>query len=105
MAKVIDLQGVARGDAHLDNALRINPNVYLPKTPEEVAMIEVQNNPDSDKTVLVSIRVPQSLLYSFDAVIRERAYREGKRVTRNSAIVELIETAIQEQQRDGGKAP
>lgn len=65
-------------------------------------MIEAQNHSDADKTVLVSIRLAQSLLDRFDAVIRERAYREGKRVTRNSAIVELIKSVAQQQ--DGGKA-
>ncbi len=67
-------------------------------------MIEAQNHSDADKTVLVSIRVPQSRLDRFDAVIRERAYREGKRVTHNSAVVELIKSLAQEQQQDGGKA-
>jgi metal-responsive CopG/Arc/MetJ family transcriptional regulator len=67
-------------------------------------LYEEKAHPESDKTVLVSIRVPQSLLDRFDAVIRERAYREGKRVTRNSAIVELIGSVVQEQQQDGGKA-
>jgi metal-responsive CopG/Arc/MetJ family transcriptional regulator len=52
-----------------------------------------------NKTTLISVRVPQRLLERFDALVRERAYRQGQRVTRNSAIVELLESAVQDQER------
>lgn len=50
-----------------------------------------------DKTTLISLRVPKVLLEQFDALVRERAYREGQRVTRNATLVELIESAVQKQ--------
>ena len=89
MARVIDLQGVARGDAHVDNALRLNPNVHWTRQDIEDVM-------GDKETTLISLRVPTTLLEQFDALVRERAYREGQRVTRNGTLVELIELAVQD---------
>ena len=47
-----------------------------------------------EKTVLVTIRVPRPLLEQFDELVRERAYKEKTRITRNSAMVELIAASI-----------
>lgn len=46
------------------------------------------------KTVLVAIRISKPLIEQFDALVRERAFLTNRRITRNSAIVELVRAAI-----------
>ncbi len=55
---------------------------------------------NEEKTVLVTVRVSKNLLDQFDAIVRERAYKANQRITRNSAIVELMQSAVHEYQKD-----
>mgnify|MGYP003379138147 CR=1 FL=1 len=91
MAKFYDLELIALGDALIASALGKDPYVF-----DRLTDTGIKSAMSDDKTVLVTFRVAKPLLDSFDAVIRERAYREGKRVTRNSVIVELIKSVAQE---------
>lgn len=91
MAKVIDMAGVKRADALVADALRCNPHVLDRLT---IGDIEMAFNEAEEKTVLVTIRVPRPLLEQFDELVREQAYRKKTRITRNSAMVELIAGAV-----------
>jgi hypothetical protein len=46
MAKVIDLQGVARGEAHRGNVRCLNPDVYWTEQDVEDVMSDEQNHVD-----------------------------------------------------------
>ena len=87
MAKVIDLEGVARSDALLALAFSRNPDLRLPSY-EETKMAF-----DETDSKVVGIRFPIELLNWIDAFSREKAFKEGKRVTRNNVVIELIEAA------------
>lgn len=93
MAKVIDMAGVKRADALVADALRCNPHVLDRLTTVDIEMAFNEGTPE-EKTVLVTIRVPKPLLEQFDALVRKRAYKEKTRITRNSAMVELISGAV-----------
>ena len=93
MAKVIDMAGVKRADALVADALRCNPHVLDRLTIGDIEMVLNEEAPE-EKTVLVTIRVPRPLLEQFDELVRERAYKEKTRITRNSAMVELIAASI-----------
>lgn len=99
MAKVIDMAGVKRADALLADALRCNPHVLDRLTIGDIEMVFNEETPE-EKTVLVTIRVPRPLLEAFDEQVRERAYKEKARVTRNSAVVELIAEAVRTKEPD-----
>jgi hypothetical protein len=98
MAKVIDLEGVARGDAHVENALRLNPNVL-----DRLTRRDIEDAMSDRETTLISLRVPTTLLERFDAMVRERAYREGQRVTRNGTLVTLMQAAVDSFQEQAGQ--
>ena len=87
MAKVIDLEGVARSDALMALAFSRNPDLRLPSY-EETKMIY-----EDGESKAVGIRFPIELLNWIDAFSREKAFKEGKRVTRNNVVIELIEAA------------
>ena len=92
MAKVIDLLGVARGDALIEHALELNPAALSRLTTEDIAAM--YNEPD---TVILSIRVPKTLADKLAAYARKEAYRRDTRVTRNSVVNEFLEAALREQ--------
>ncbi|MBK8536481.1 MAG: hypothetical protein IPL59_15965 [Candidatus Competibacteraceae bacterium] len=48
---------------------------------------------------MITLRISKALMNQFDAWVRERAYKTGQRVTRNGAIVELIQTALHEHRK------
>ena len=93
MAKVIDMAGVKRADALVADALRCNPHVLDRLTIGDIEMV-FNEEAAEDKTVLVTIRVPRPLLEAFDESVREQAYLQKKRITRNSSIVDLIAGAV-----------
>ena len=93
MAKVIDMVGVARGDALLDNAIKNNPAVLDRLTTEDItAMV-------ADTDTILSVRIPKTLADELARLARFEAVRRDERVTRNSIIVELLETALGERER------
>mgnify|MGYP003373911622 CR=1 FL=1 len=87
MGKVIDLEGVARSDALMDLVFSRNPDLRLPSY-EETKM-----SFDETDSKVVGIRFPMELLNWIDAYSREKAFKEGKRVTRNNVVIEMIEAA------------
>lgn len=93
MARVIDLAGVARGDALLDNAIKNNPAVLDRLTTEDItAMV-------ADTDTILSVRLPKELADRLARLARFEAVKRDERVTRNSIIVELLETALGERER------
>ena len=48
---------------------------------------------EDGESKVVGIRFPIELLNWIDAFSREKAFKEGKRVTRNNVVIELIEAA------------
>ena len=50
-------------------------------------------------STLITLRISKALMNQLDAWVRERAYKTGQRVTRNGAIVELIQTALHEHRK------
>lgn len=99
MAKVIDLEGVARSDALLALAFSRNPDLRLPSY-EETKMAF-----DETDSKVVGIRFPIELLNWIDAFSREKAFKEGKRVTRNNVVIELIEAARAEEATKSSEEP
>ncbi len=93
MAKVIDLDGVARGDALLDNAIKNNPAVLDRLTTEDITEMV------ADTDTILSVRVPKTLADRLARLARLEAVRRDERVTRNSIIVELLETALADRER------
>lgn len=100
MARVIDMAGVKRADALVADALRCNPHVLDRLTTGDIEMAFNEGTPE-EKTALVTIRVPKPLLERFDEAVREQAYKKKTRITRNSAMVELIAGAV----ADNAKEP
>ena len=98
MAKVIDMAGVARGDALLDNAIKNNPAVLDRLTTEDItAMV-------ADTDTILSVRIPKTLADQLARLARFEAVRRDERVTRNSIIVELLESAMADREkRDADK--
>jgi predicted DNA-binding protein len=94
MAKVIDLKGVARGDALLADALRCNPHVLDRLTIEDIKMAF------NAETVVVSVRMPKELAEKAESLARKLAYTQDRRITRTSLIVELLEQGIKELEDD-----
>ena len=99
MAKVIDLEGVARSDALLALAFSRNPDLRLPSY-EETKMAF-----DETDSKVVGIRFPIELLNWIDAFSREKAFKEGKRITRNNVVIELIEAARAEEATKSSEEP
>ncbi len=99
MAKVIDLEGVARSDALMALAFSRNPDLRLPSY-EETKMAF-----DETDSKVVGIRFPIELLNWIDAFSREKAFKEGKRVTRNNVVIELIEAARAEEATKSSEEP
>jgi hypothetical protein len=93
MAKVIDMAGVARGDALLDNAIKNNPAVLDRLTTEDITEMV------ADTDTILSVRVPKTLADRLARLARLEAVRRDERVTRNSIIVELLETALADRER------
>jgi hypothetical protein len=94
MAKVYDLELIAIGDALVASALGKDANVLNRLTDDGIEDVM-----GDKETTLISLRVPTTLLERFDAMVRERAYREGQRITRNGSLVELMELAVADQER------
>ena len=94
MAKVIHLEGVARGDALLADALRCNPHVLDRLTTEDIEMAF------NEETVVVSVRMPKELAEKAESLARKLAYTQDRRITRTSLIVELLEQGIKELEDD-----
>lgn len=49
-----------------------------------------------DNTVMISVRVPADLVTDIDAIAREIAYHEGRRVNRNSLLVDIMRRFVSE---------
>ena len=93
MAKVIDLAGVARGDALRDHAIKNNPALLDRLTTEEVAAMV------ADTDTVLSVRIPKTLAVELARLARFEAVKRDERVTRNSIIVELLETAMADREK------
>jgi len=85
MENVINLELIRKGDALMALALSRNPNLALPNYGETKMIYE-----DVESKV-VGIRFPVELLNWIDAYSRERAFKEGKRVTRNNVVISILE--------------
>ena len=85
MAKILDLQAIARGDQLLAIALN-NHNLKLP-TYEDTEM-EHKNN----ETRVIGIRFPVDLLEWIDSYSRIQAINKNHRITRNSVVIGFLET-------------
>ena len=85
MAKVFDLQAIARGDHLLAIALN-NPNLKLP-TYEDAEMIDKNN-----ETRVIGIRFPVDLLEWVDSYSRIQSIDKNQRITRNSVVIGFLET-------------
>lgn len=48
-----------------------------------------------DNTVMISVRVPADLVADIDAIAREMAYHEGRRVNRNSLLIEVMRRFVE----------
>lgn len=88
----VDLVKLNHARALLDKAIAANPNVLQRLTMSDVDMI-YQSELD---TQIVSVRMSKELVKRIDQYAREQAYRRDERMTRSSAIVDLVETAIQQ---------
>ena len=102
MAKILDLQAIARGDQLLAIALN-NHNLKLP-TYEDTEM-EHKNN----ETRVIGIRFPIELLQWIDSYSRIAAVNTETRITRNTTVIGFLETmkALMEYQSKtqwGGKS-
>ena len=99
MAKVINLECIARGDALAAIAFNLNPELTLPNYEET----KMAYNDSEAKTV--GIRFPVELLDWIDAHSREKAFKEGKRVTRNNVVIDMLESqrAIEVAKSDSDK--
>ncbi len=102
MAKVFDLQAIARGDHLLAIALN-NPNLKLPSY--EDTEMEHKNN----ETRVIGIRFPVDLLEWIDSYSRIAAVNSESRITRNATVIGFLETmkALMEYQSKtqwGGKS-
>ena len=95
MAKVIDLEGVARGDALLTDALRCNPHVL-----DRLTIGDIEMALNEEKTVVVSVRMPKELAEKAEALARKLAYTQDRRITRTSLIIEILEQGIKELEDD-----
>ena len=93
MAKVIDMAGVARGDALLDNAIKNNPAVLDRLTTEDIAAMV------ADTDTILSVRLPKALADRLARLARFEAVKRDERVTRNSIIAELLETALADREK------
>ena len=85
MAKILDLQAIARGDQLLAIALN-NPNLKLPSY--EDTEMEHKNN----ETRVIGIRFPIELLQWIDSYSRIAAVNTETRITRNTTVIGFLET-------------
>ena len=96
MAKnVIDLERVKNANRLLDEALEKDPHILERLTIEDITMA-FNAADEKAETTLVTVRLPTALLAQFDELVRARAFREGRRVTRNSAVVEAVARVVAE---------
>lgn len=93
MARVIDMAGVARGDALLASAIEKNPAVLDRLTTKDIAAMV------ADTDTILSVRLPKELADRLARLARIEAVRRDERVTRNSIIVELLETALADREK------
>ena len=85
MDNVMNLDCIRKGDALLSLAFSRNPNLALPNH-EETKMIY-----EDTESKVVGIRFPVELLNWIDAFSREKAFREGRRVSRNNVVIDALE--------------
>ena len=85
MDNVMNLDCIRKGDALLSLAFSRNPNLALPSQ-EEIKMVY-----EDTESKVVGIRFPVELLNWIDAFSREKAFREGRRVSRNNVVIDALE--------------
>ncbi len=49
-----------------------------------------------ERTVMISVRIPPDLLADIDAIAREMAYHEGRRINRNSLLIEVLRRFVEQ---------
>ena len=85
MDNVMNLECIRKGDELMALAFSRNPNLTLPNY-EEIKMIY-----EDVESKVVGIRFPVELLNWIDAFSREKAFREGRRVSRNNVVIDALE--------------
>ena len=90
MANLIDMVRVRRADAMALKALQLNPNVLDRLTYKVAEMIYAKD----DEPIVVSVRMPKALADKVESLARKLAFKEDRRITRTSLMVELISDGV-----------
>lgn len=89
-AKVFDMEKIRQADALVAEALADNPHALDRLTSADIARIL-----RGHKMTTINLRIPVDLLDALDEHVREEAFKEGRRLTRSSKLIELIRNAIE----------
>jgi len=87
---VIDLVKLNHARQLLDSAIQSNPNILNRLTLGDIEMA-YQSEVD---TQIISLRMDRKLVEAIDQYTREQALKKKTRITRNSMICDLCDTAL-----------
>ena len=93
MSNVISLNDEREISALVDKLgqlISVNPDCAHRTKAALYGELEMKNS----DSVLISIRLPKALVASLDEVSREQAYREKRKVTRSTLVVDWLDTML-----------
>lgn len=92
MNNVVDLQQEREINALIDRlgqTISVNPETAM----RTFAALSGELSMRNEDAVMISVRVPKSLVEGIDDASREIAYREKRKVTRSSLITEWLDAS------------
>ena len=105
MSNVIDLQQKREINAlidQLDQLISVNPDIAERTFAALDGDLEMLPNKEAG---LLSVRLPKALINRIDDAAREVAYREKRKVTRSTLVVEWLEASVKEYEKHREPTP
>jgi len=105
MSNVTDLQQEREINALIDQLgqfISVNPDIAERTFAALDGDLEMLPNKEAG---LLSVRLPKALINRIDDAAREVAYREKRKVTRSTLVVEWLEASVKEYEKHREPAP
>jgi len=105
MSNVIDLQQKREINALIDQLgqlISVNPDIAERTFAALDGDLEMLPNKEAG---LLSVRLPKALINRIDDAAREVAYREKRKVTRSTLVVEWLEASVKEYEKHREPTP
>jgi hypothetical protein len=102
MSNIVDLQEEREINALIDR-LGQTISANSETVNRTFAALDGELTMKNEEAIMVSIRLPKSLVEGIDDAAREIAYREKRKVTRSSLVTEWLENSYKAYLEESGK--